>query len=66
VIRDGENGLLFDLDDPEGYARTLVKALKDPGLRESLVREGHRTAKEHSWVRIAARIEEIYLEILEG
>jgi phosphatidylinositol alpha-mannosyltransferase len=65
VIRDGENGLLFDFRDPALYARILVKGLRERTLRERLVEEGLKTAQQLSWERIAGRIEEIYFEILE-
>jgi phosphatidylinositol alpha-mannosyltransferase len=66
VIRDGVNGLLFELEDPADYARTLIRALKDTEIREKLVTEGLRTAQEHSWRHIAGRIEDIYQEVLKS
>jgi glycosyltransferase involved in cell wall biosynthesis len=38
-ITDGENGLLVDPADPKALAAAIVKALKDPGLRERAAKQ---------------------------
>lgn len=46
LIRDGENGLLFDPDDPRTLDRQLLRLLRDRGpLREKLAENGRRTAE---------------------
>ena len=48
VIRHGENGLLFELRDPEGLARQLKRLISEPGLLVELGEnaEGVRTVED--------------------
>lgn len=50
LIRDGENGLLFDPDDPAALARKMALLLDDRSgrLRARLVRHGYETSRECS------------------
>jgi glycosyltransferase involved in cell wall biosynthesis len=69
----GENAVYAELkpEDEEQSACNLACALlalaRDPGRRRRLGMEGRRLAEqEYSWDRSAARIEEIYRQLLEG
>ena len=42
-MRDGENGLLVQSEDVEGFARAISATLADPGLAADLAEGGHRT-----------------------
>lgn len=63
VVRDGENGWLFDFNDPEDLARNVRSAVVDPGLAARLGRNGYRILEnEYSgevWYRM-------YMEIISG
>ncbi len=63
VVRDGVNGLVVDVRDPEAYARALERVLQDPSLRGRLVEGGLRTARTHSWDAVAEAVEEVYREV---
>jgi len=65
VIRDGENGQLFDPQNPADIAHVLVQVLKDPGLQRSLRRNGMAFVKNYTWKAVARRIEGVYLEAIE-
>ena len=48
VVRDGENGLLVDPDDPDMLADALVRILRDRTLAERLGAEARRTGEAWS------------------
>jgi glycogen(starch) synthase len=47
-LRDGENALLFEAEDPAALARALTRLAEDPGLRERLRAGGLETAPRHT------------------
>lgn len=46
VIDDGENGLLYEDEDVQGLAHGINSILSDQTLRETLIRNGRKTAYE--------------------
>ncbi|HEY2030289.1 MAG TPA: glycosyltransferase family 1 protein [Myxococcales bacterium] len=52
--------LLFDPDDPPGFARALAEALADPGLRESLISRGREVVRGKDWREVALRYRALY------
>jgi glycogen(starch) synthase len=64
LVRDGENALLVEPEDPTALADALARVVTDGALRERLVRGGERTAAEYAWARIADRYEDVYLSVL--
>jgi Glycosyltransferase len=64
VIKDGENGILVNVKDPNNYAEALLKVLRDGSLRRKIIENGLKTAKEYSWEKVAERIEGVYLRVL--
>lgn len=44
LVADGENALLFEPGDPDGFLAALLRLLSDPGLRERLARNGRELA----------------------
>jgi glycosyltransferase involved in cell wall biosynthesis len=47
-LRDGENALLFDAEDPRELASRLMRLAEDPGLRARLRAGGLETAPRHT------------------
>jgi glycosyltransferase involved in cell wall biosynthesis len=45
-MRDGENGLLVDIDDVPGFARAMQQVLTDPALAQDLITGGYGTLME--------------------
>ena len=41
-MRDGENGLLVDIDDVDGFAAAIQRLCDDPELCKTLVAGGHK------------------------
>ena len=64
LVRDGENALLVEAEDPSALAEALARVVRDEALRERLVREGRKTAARLAWSQIAYRYEEVYLRAL--
>ena len=61
-LRDGENALLFEDNDPDSLQTAYEKL---PGVRDQLISGGSTTAKRYSWQTIAAKLTDIYREILQ-
>ncbi len=65
VVVHGVNGLLFQTGSPESLRFQLKELLKNPMLKNNLIKKGLETAEKYSWEKIARRIEEIYLTCLK-
>lgn len=46
LVKDGENGLLFEDGDVEGLAKKIALMAQSPELREQLINKGKKTALE--------------------
>jgi glycosyltransferase involved in cell wall biosynthesis len=60
----GDAALLVDPMDAGAIADAMARLLDDEALRRDLVRRGHDRARVFSWSRSAARIREVYGEVL--
>lgn len=60
-LRDGENALLFDADDPRDLAAKLASLAEDPALRARLRANGLETAPRHTVPVFNANVEEAVL-----
>jgi phosphatidylinositol alpha-1,6-mannosyltransferase len=66
AVRDGETGLLVDPLDPLAVAGAIVTLLRDRDLALRLGAAGRAWAEQHAWPLIAARVEALLLELLDG
>lgn len=65
VILDGNNGLLVDAGDINGFAEATLKLIDDPEERNRLGRNAREQAvKQYSWEHYTRRLEEIYLSVV--
>ena len=65
VIEHIENGLLFNLDDPDSLTDNLILLLKQPGLRERLGANARRTVEDNFDLNyIADRYVSLYQQLL--
>lgn len=65
VIRHGTNGLLFRPDDPDSLIDALHQLRDDPRLREQLIEQGRRIARdEFDWSVIVRAHEEHFAQVL--
>jgi glycosyltransferase involved in cell wall biosynthesis len=61
-LREGENALLFDAEDPAALAAQVTRLAADEALRERLRAGGLETARRHTAAAHDARV----TAILEG
>ena len=59
-IRDGQNGLLVKVADPEDLAAKVESLVRDPALAGRLGDAARQTAREHTWARSAQTILQAY------
>lgn len=64
VVTDGKQGRLVPVGDSTALAERLATLLTAPRLREAQAREGRRTAEEHDWSVVAARVEQVYERVV--
>lgn len=66
LVRDGQNGWLFDLDKPETFHQSLVQALsKSDAARRMLRRGGDEVHTQYNISALAARMKTLYEELIE-
>jgi glycosyltransferase involved in cell wall biosynthesis len=67
LIRDGENGWLFDLSDPGAFHRTLKLTLLEPGLGARLAESGRQLViNEYDVMSVGRRVKQLYQELIEA
>ena len=64
TVRDGRTGYLVPWRCPEPFAERLDLLLSNEALRRSLGREGRATAERFRWSDVAARVEDVYHELV--
>jgi len=66
LVRDGQNGWLFDLDKPEVFHQSLAQALsKSDAARRMLRRGGDEVHTQYNISALAARMKALYEELIE-
>jgi phosphatidylinositol alpha-1,6-mannosyltransferase len=65
AVVEGETGLVVDPCDHVAVAEAIMSLLEDPAKAERLGRQGAERAKEFAWPKIAARVEDVLLEVAE-
>jgi glycosyltransferase involved in cell wall biosynthesis len=66
LVRDGQNGWLFDLDKPETFHQPLAQALsKSDAARRMLRRGGDEVNSQYNIGALAARMKGLYEELIE-
>ncbi len=59
-LRDGENALAVDVDDPHGLAEKVKNILNNSGLAERLAEGGDKTALLYDWNGIAEEMRKVF------
>ncbi|MDD3804487.1 MAG: glycosyltransferase family 4 protein [bacterium] len=65
VIKDNENGLLFETGDTDDLVSKILQLADDNNLREKCIKNGFLLAEKYSWENVASRIEKFYIEKLK-
>ena len=67
LIRDGENGWLFDLSNPRAFHQAIGQTLLNPSLRTQLAESGSELAnREYDVATIATKVKALYGELIEA
>jgi glycosyltransferase involved in cell wall biosynthesis len=62
----GDAAVLIDPLDAGAIADAMARVLNDPALRATLIARGHDRVKAFSWERSAARVREVYAELVSA
>jgi alpha-maltose-1-phosphate synthase len=66
LIRHGENGWLFDLENPQGFHEAIDKVLAEPKLRASAAARGRDLARaNYDTKALAGQVRQVYEELIE-
>jgi glycosyltransferase involved in cell wall biosynthesis len=66
VIKDGENGLLVEFDNPKDIAEKVIKLLKNKHLRDQYGKKGEKKVKRSlTWKIVAQKTNRFYNEIIK-
>lgn len=66
LVRDGQNGWLFDLDKPETFHQSLARALSKSDSARSVLRQGSDAVNtQYNVGALAARMKSLYEELIE-
>lgn len=67
LIRNGENGWLFDLSDPSAFHQAISQTLRNPGLRARLAESGRQlVTSEYDVMSVAGKVKQLYQELIEA
>ena len=66
AIVDGDNGFLHEPHDIEGMAKSVLKLLQDPELRQTMGKRGKSRVMEFDISTSVANLESAYRECLES
>jgi glycosyltransferase involved in cell wall biosynthesis len=64
IVEDGTTGIVVPPENPEALATALRKMLADSEMRQAMGEAARKKAQEYSVERMAARIAEVYDELL--
>lgn len=65
AIRDGENGLIVDINNHDELINAITNLLNNPALREEISNQAILCAKRFSYSEISSRLSDLYLKIME-
>jgi glycosyltransferase involved in cell wall biosynthesis len=65
IIRDGDNGRIVPLDDPEALARAALDLALSPAARAALAERGRADSERYSMDGMVEAMERIYFRMLE-
>jgi glycosyltransferase involved in cell wall biosynthesis len=67
LIEHGQNGWLFDLENPETFHEALARTLANPqSAREMVARGAAKVREQYSVNALASRMKGLYEELVEA
>ena len=64
IVRDGENGFLFESKNHMELAEKVLLLLQDDELRQRIAQNNRQRVKDYTWNNIIDKLEEVYQEIV--
>jgi glycosyltransferase involved in cell wall biosynthesis len=64
LIREGENGWLFSLDQTGPFHEAVDRALADPALARQMARRGAAISQQYGITALAGRLKKLYEELI--
>lgn len=67
IVKDGENGFVFRLEEPGSLARKLIEIFNDPERMQTVGKVGRDyVVEKHDWGRIGMLTKAMYQKVLSG
>ena len=66
LVKNGENGYLFDLADSENLSNILIELFSNSGLRRQMGKKSLEIIQEHDINKSMAMFESIYQSMLDS
>ncbi len=66
LVQDGITGFHFPAEDSQALSERLIAIIENREMRRKMSAQAAEVAKDYDWDRIAARINAVYLNLLEG
>ena len=66
LVQDGVTGFTVPVDEPEALADRLMRCVNQPDLQKQLGRQAADLAGEYAWEKIAARMLNLYRQVIES
>ncbi|MDJ0533146.1 MAG: glycosyltransferase [Xenococcaceae cyanobacterium MO_207.B15] len=66
IVTDGENGYLFDVNDPDGAITATKRLLEATGEREKLRTNARKEAEKWGWAAATKQLQSYYSEVVNG
>ncbi len=64
LIRHGENGWIFDLEEPEGFHEGVDRLLTDAETVRRMAKLGQAVSQQYSLTALASRLKRLYEELI--
>jgi D-inositol-3-phosphate glycosyltransferase len=66
IVKDGENGYLFDERSPEVLATYLCLLMSENEIRESMAKSARPSVMKYNWSSTASRLFKLYSELTDS
>ena len=64
VVSNNYNGILVAPKNPEALAKGILRVIENPGLKNSLIKNGKNSIIKYDWGNIAQEYEHLYYHIV--
>jgi glycosyltransferase involved in cell wall biosynthesis len=64
IVTDGQNGYLFDPEDPQGAIVATQKLFADPAANRQLRENARREAERWGWAAATRQLQQYYQQVI--